>query len=142
MPNQARTAQDDAQIEEASYYFGLLSEPTRLKILSTLCHGEKPVNTIVDAIEATQANVSRQLNMLYQAKILGRRKHGTQVYYRISDPRTIELCRSMCRKMAIAIRSRADGCHYETCRMPDNRCGIDGAECQWQPLQIVKDAAH
>lgn len=128
----AGTGQDAAQIEEASYYFGLLSEPTRLKILSTLCHGELPVNSIVDSIQTSQANVSRQLNMLYQAKILTRRKEGTQVYYRISDPKTIDLCRTLCRKMAITLRSSADGCAYDTCRLSDNRCGIGGAECQWQ----------
>ena len=85
--------------EEVSHYFFLLSEPTRLKILYALCEGEQPVGAIVKEIEANQANVSRQLNMLYQAKILQRRKDGAQVYYRIEDQNAIQLCRLVCAQM-------------------------------------------
>lgn len=142
---QIQTSQtpDQEHIEEAAYYFGLLAEPTRLKILTRLCHGERPVNTIVDDLGTSQANVSRQLNMLYHAKILARRKDRTLVYYRISDQRTIDLCRSLCRKMAIMLRgAAADGCAYQTCRLPDNRCAISGADCQWQPLAFQSTATH
>lgn len=86
--------------EEVSNYFFLLSEPTRLKILHALCGGERPVGDIVAEIESTQANVSRQLNMLYRSKILARRKDGTQVYYRIDDQNTVDVCRTVCGKMS------------------------------------------
>lgn len=86
--------------EEVSNYFSLLSEPTRLKILHALCNGERQVGEIVGLIESTQANVSRQLNMLYRARILARRKEGTQVYYRIDDQSTIDFCRMVCSRMA------------------------------------------
>lgn len=86
--------------EEVSNYFSLLSEPTRLKILHALCNGERQVGEIVGLIESTQANVSRQLNMLYRAGILARRKEGTQVYYRIDDQNTIDFCRMVCSRMA------------------------------------------
>lgn len=92
--------------DEVSNFFFLLSEPTRLKILHSLCHGERPVGDIVAAIEATQANVSRQLNMLFRAKILARRKDGTQVYYRIDDPATLEICQNVCTRMASNIMGR------------------------------------
>lgn len=85
--------------EEVSHYFFLLSEPTRLKILYALCDGEQPVGAIVKEIGANQANVSRQLSMLYQAKILQRRKDGAQVYYRIEDQNAIQLCRVVCAQM-------------------------------------------
>jgi DNA-binding transcriptional ArsR family regulator len=86
--------------EEVSHYFALLSQPTRLKILYAVCNGERSVNDIVALVESTQANVSRQINMLYRAKILARRKEGSQVYYRIEDRNTIELCRSVCGRIA------------------------------------------
>ena len=92
--------------DEVSNFFFLLSEPTRLKILHSLCHGERPVGEIVSAIEATQANVSRQLNMLFRAKILARRKEGTQVYYRIDDPATLEICQNACTRVAPNIMGR------------------------------------
>jgi DNA-binding transcriptional ArsR family regulator len=86
--------------EEVSHYFGLLSQPTRLKILYAVCNGERSVNEIVAQVESTQANVSRQINLLYRARILARRKEGAQVYYRIADAATIELCRSVCGRIA------------------------------------------
>jgi len=86
--------------EEVSHYFALLSQPTRLKILYAVCQGERSVNDIVAQVQSTQANVSRQLNMLYRARILARRKDGAQVYYRIDDQRTVELCKSVCGRVA------------------------------------------
>lgn len=101
------SAQMSEVFEEVSNYFMLLSEPTRLKILHALCNGERAVGTIVKDIGATQANVSRQLNMLYRARILGRRKEGAQVYYRVEDQNTVELCRTVCTQMAEKVmRSR------------------------------------
>ncbi len=85
-----------AVFEEVARYFSLLSEPTRLKILHAVCDGERSVNEIVARVESTQANVSRQISMLYSAKILSRRKEGTQVFYRIADEKTISLCKSVC----------------------------------------------
>lgn len=92
--------------EEVANHFSLLSEPTRLKILHTLCNGERPVGEIVTEIESTQANVSRQLNMLYRARILARRKDGTQVYYRIDNQSVIDMCRMVCGQVASTIKSR------------------------------------
>lgn len=77
--------------EEVANYFSLLCEPTRLKILYAVCNGERSVGDIVNEVESTQANVSRQINMLYRAKILARRKEGTQVYYRVDDEKTVDL---------------------------------------------------
>ena len=99
-------AQMHELFEEVSDYFFLLSEPTRLKILHALCDGERPVGEVVAEIESTQANVSRQLNMLYRARILARRKEGTQVYYRIEDQNTIDMCRSICGRIASRIERR------------------------------------
>jgi DNA-binding transcriptional ArsR family regulator len=95
--------------EEVSHYFALLSQPTRLKILYAVCNGERSVNDIVVQVESTQANVSRQINMLYRAKILSRRKDGAQVYYRVADHGTIELCRSVCGRVAARLGREMPG---------------------------------
>lgn len=125
----------NAGFEQAGYYFALLSEPTRLKILTVLCAGERAVGAVVSALDASQANVSRQLNTLYRSNILARRKEGTQVYYRIRDRHTIELCRGICRKAAMARSGAA------TCRLADNSCSIGGVDCRWQP-RASKDGAQ
>jgi DNA-binding transcriptional ArsR family regulator len=90
----------NALFEEVAQYFSLLCEPTRLKILYAVCNGERSVGEIVAQVESTQANVSRHISMLYRAKILARRKDGAQVYYRVDDQRTIELCKSVCGRIA------------------------------------------
>lgn len=86
--------------EEVANYFSLLCEPTRLKILYAVCNGERSVGEVVTEVESTQANVSRQINMLYRAKILARRKDGTQVYYRIADEKTLQMCKTVCGQIA------------------------------------------
>ncbi len=100
-------AELDQLFESVSGYFALLSEPTRIKILYTLCMGERAVNDIVDQVGSTQANVSRHLNMLYSAKVLARRKEGTQVYYRIDDENTMNLCRNVCEQMSARIEQQS-----------------------------------
>jgi DNA-binding transcriptional ArsR family regulator len=89
--------------EEVANYFSLLCEPTRLKILYAVCRGERSVGEIVTEVQSTQANVSRQINMLYRAKILARRKEGTQVYYRIEDQKTVVMCQNVCTQIAAKI---------------------------------------
>jgi DNA-binding transcriptional ArsR family regulator len=100
--------QTEELFEEVANYFSLLCEPTRLKILNSVCNGEKSVGEIVIAVESTQANVSRQINMLYRGKILARRKDGTQVFYRIDDQKTLLMCQAVCGQISerIGINSK------------------------------------
>ena len=93
-------AQSEELFEEVANYFSLFSEPTRLKIMSALCSGELSVNEIVAAVQSTQANVSRQITMLYRAKVLARRKEGTQVFYKIDDKKTLKMCQTVCDAIA------------------------------------------
>jgi ArsR family transcriptional regulator len=76
--------------------FALLGEPMRLRLLHALFDGEQPVNALVDRTGGTQANISRHLQTLAEAGLLGRRKDGLQVFYRISDPSIFELCDLVC----------------------------------------------
>lgn len=86
--------------ESVAEYFSLLSEPSRLKIMHCLCDGERPVNDVVEATGLSQANASRHLNMLYRAGVVGRRKEGSQVIYRLTDPNFTDLCRTVCVRIA------------------------------------------
>ena len=86
----------DRAFEEISAYFAIMAEPTRLKILHSICDTERSVNEIVDAVGATQTNVSRHLSIMYRAHVLSRRKEGNQVFYQLSDPMFMQICRSVC----------------------------------------------
>jgi ArsR family transcriptional regulator len=44
--------------------------------------------------------MSQHLNTLYKAGIVGRRREGVQIYYRIVSPQVVALCRSVCGAVA------------------------------------------
>lgn len=94
----------DKVFESVADYFGLLADPTRLKILHCLCTQERSVNDVVASLGLTQGNTSRHLNLLYRAGVLGRRKEGSQVFYTLVDPHFVDICRSVC----VAVVSRTD----------------------------------
>ncbi len=81
-------------------YFSVLSEPTRLRIMHSICEAEKTVSQIVEETGATQTNVSRHLGMMHRSGVLSRRKEGNQVYYRAADAAMVELCRGVCKRIS------------------------------------------
>jgi len=91
----------------AAELFALLSTPIRLRILSALCSGERNVSQLLTQIETTQPNMSQHLSSLYRAGVLGKRREGTQIYYRIEDERAASLCRAVCTQIAMDLDETA-----------------------------------
>jgi len=91
----------DAMFELAAETFRVMSAPMRLKIINCLCDEEKNVGQLLEEIDTTQPNMSQHLNTLFKAKILGRRREGVQIYYRINNERVVTLCRALCTQIAI-----------------------------------------
>ena len=81
-------------------YFSVLSEPTRLRIMHTICQEERSVTAIVEATGFTQTNVSRHLALMHSVGVVGRRREGNAVYYQITDPEFVEICRTVCVRIA------------------------------------------
>jgi DNA-binding transcriptional ArsR family regulator len=79
----------------AASYFGLLSDPTRLRILNSICGVERNVTAIVDATGVRQTNVSRHLAVLHAAGVVTRRKVRNNVFYKVADPMFAEVCRTV-----------------------------------------------
>jgi DNA-binding transcriptional ArsR family regulator len=104
----AGTNELDGVFAAVARYFSLLSEPTRLAILHVICQDERSVSAIVAATSATQSNVSRHLSLLHQAGVVGRRRSGNTVHYRVTDPEFVAICRSVCVQIAGLIDARAD----------------------------------
>lgn len=94
-------AESDAVFEMAAEVFRVMSAPMRLKIISCLCNGEKNVSELLEEIDTTQPNMSQHLNTLYQAGVLGKRREGVQIFYRIINDRVVTLCRAVCTQVAI-----------------------------------------
>ncbi len=82
----------DEMIVSIAYRFKILSEPMRLKILRAICNGEKTVQEIVDEAEASQANISKHLSMMYESGLVDRRKDGLKCYYRLADDSVFKVC--------------------------------------------------
>ena len=93
--------ESDEVFELAAEVFRIMSAPMRLKIISALCNGEKNVGELLVEIPTTQPNMSQHLNTLYKAGVLGRRRDGVQIYYRIINERVVTLCRAVCTQIAI-----------------------------------------
>jgi DNA-binding transcriptional ArsR family regulator len=92
--------EEDQVFESAAELFGLLSTPVRLKIISAVCNGERNVSELLAQIETTQPNMSQHLSTLYRAGVLGRRREGTQVFYRLQSEKVATLCRAVCTQVA------------------------------------------
>ena len=97
----ARMDLTDDQFETAPELFGVLAAPMRLRIIRSICGAEKNVSELLQDVKTTQPNISQHLNTLYKAGILGKRRSGTQIFYRIVDQRVTNLCRSVYSQMDV-----------------------------------------
>ena len=91
----------DQMFDLAAETFRVMSAPMRLKIINCLCNEEKNVGQLLEEIDTTQPNMSQHLNTLFKAKILGRRREGVQIYYRIINDRVVTICRAVYTQIAI-----------------------------------------
>jgi DNA-binding transcriptional ArsR family regulator len=96
----------DEVFDQAAELFRVMSAPMRLKIISSLCTSEKNVTQLLTEINTTQPNMSQHLNTLYHAGVLGKRREGVQIFYRIVNDRAAQMCRAVCMQIAI------EGDHY------------------------------
>jgi DNA-binding transcriptional ArsR family regulator len=85
----ASAVESDEVFELAAEVFRVMSAPMRLKIISCLCNGEKNVSQLLEEIDTTQPNMSQHLNTLFQAGVLGKRREGVQIFYRIINDRVV-----------------------------------------------------
>jgi DNA-binding transcriptional ArsR family regulator len=80
--------------------FQVLGEPCRLRILGAIQDGAKTVGEIVDEVGGSQPNISKHLQVLYDAGLVGRQRRGNNILYDISDPVVVKLCELVCRSTA------------------------------------------
>jgi DNA-binding transcriptional ArsR family regulator len=72
-------------------YFRLLGHPVRVRMLELLRDGELTVGELQAALELDSGGTSQHLTAMRRQGILESRKSGTNVYYRVKDPRTFQL---------------------------------------------------
>jgi len=99
-PEDKVLTESEEVFDKAAELFRVMSAPMRLRIISALCNGEKNVGELLAEIDTTQPNMSQHLNTLYQSGVLGKRREGVQIFYRIVNDRVVTLCRSVCVQIA------------------------------------------
>jgi DNA-binding transcriptional ArsR family regulator len=69
------------QVAWAVETFKLLADPTRLRIVWALLHGEHSVNNLAEHVGVRPAAVSQHLAKLHLARLVKKRREGTFFYY-------------------------------------------------------------
>lgn len=78
-----------------------LADPTRLKLLHELEEGEVCVGDLAERVGTSQANVSKHLAVLRKAGLVGCRRDGMNVCYRVSDDSVFDVCRLVCDALTV-----------------------------------------
>jgi DNA-binding transcriptional ArsR family regulator len=86
--------------------FKALAEPARLHILARLRTGEMTVGDLATAVELSQANVSKHLQVLHTQRFVNRRKDGLYVWYALADRTVFQLCDLMCGRLEAEAEAR------------------------------------
>jgi len=80
-----------AHIETAARALKAMAHPLRLKILCVVGTGEACVQDIVNSVGTSQSNISQHLAILRDKEVLQTRKEANRVFYRVADPRLMQL---------------------------------------------------
>jgi ArsR family transcriptional regulator len=87
------------QFQAVGRLFGVLSDPSRLSMLHLLKSGPMNVSELVEKTGMKQANVSKQLGLMFDLDLLSRQRVGNQVLYAIREPLIFQLCDLVCQKL-------------------------------------------
>jgi len=73
------------QVDRAVEMLTMVADPTRLRILWSLLHGEHSVNELAGHLDARSAAVSQHLAKLRLARLVSTRRDGTRIFYRADN---------------------------------------------------------
>lgn len=78
-------------VESVADVFKLLGDPTRVRLLDALTHGERCVCDLASLVNLTESAVSHQLRLLRSARLVRARRAGRQAFYSLDDHHVIGL---------------------------------------------------
>ncbi len=73
--------------------FRALGDPTRVRILDALSHGELCVCDLAAVLSLSQSAVSHQLRLLRGLRLVRARREGRMVFYALDDLHVVDLLR-------------------------------------------------
>ena len=83
----------DGIVQEIAATFGVLGDPTRIRILDALAAGELCVCDIATLVGISESAVSHQLRLLRGMRLVRPRRAGRQVFYSLDDQHIVQLMR-------------------------------------------------
>jgi ArsR family transcriptional regulator, lead/cadmium/zinc/bismuth-responsive transcriptional repressor len=84
-----------AEAQNMAEFFGVLADPTRLRLLSALASQELCVCDLAAGLTMGESAVSHQLRILRVMRLVKYRKEGRNVYYSLADRHVINLYREV-----------------------------------------------
>lgn len=84
-----------AKAQRMAEFFGALSDPHRLKLLSALAQQELCVCDLAAAVKMGESAVSHQLRVLRSQRLVKYRRRGRNVYYSLADNHIMALYREV-----------------------------------------------
>ncbi len=82
---------DDEKAERWASFFSAFSDATRLKIIHVLKKEELCVHELSSLLNAKQSGISQHLKILWQQRVVKRRKVGLHVFYSVDDSHLAQL---------------------------------------------------
>ncbi|OZB47667.1 MAG: transcriptional regulator [Cellulomonas sp. 14-74-6] len=82
---------DEQEVTLAAEVFGLLADPTRIRIILALQGGELSVGTVAEAVGKSPTAVSQHLAKLRWGRVVRARHDGNRVFYSLVDEHAAEL---------------------------------------------------
>jgi DNA-binding transcriptional ArsR family regulator len=79
------------QIERLQFYFQILSDINRLRIISVIENGERTVSEIVKATSLSQPLVSHHLKTLKNSRLLDTKRIGPFIYYKLTNLKLLDI---------------------------------------------------
>ena len=89
--SESKCSVDEHTAERIASLFESLSDPTRVRIISSLVDGEVNVGDLVQIIGLSKSAISHQLRGLRDKRVVRARKQGRQVFISLDDEHISEL---------------------------------------------------
>ena len=82
---------DDDSVRRIARFFALLSDPSRVKLLSALTISPLCVTDLADILKMNQTTVSHQLRLLRDLDVVSCERQGKILKYKIANPKINEI---------------------------------------------------
>jgi DNA-binding transcriptional ArsR family regulator len=86
-----------SDVNELAETFRVLGDPTRVRILDALSHGELCVCDLATLVGQSESAVSHQLRLLRTMRLVRSRREGRMVFYALDDRHIVALFRQSLR---------------------------------------------